>query len=335
MNSTAGLVVEFLLATGIALGASTLLISRLERVGARLGFTEATLGLVAAMAADGPEITSAFTALSQGRHDIGIGVILGANVFNLLVLLGLGALLAGRIQLDRRVVALEGFIACWLAAATVATVTGGTSPRWGLALALVVFIPYVVASALPPRLRERLPIPRRQRKALTDTLGEEEIELSEAIHPEPGTWRDGLVAAISLAVVITAAVAMESSISRVGMRLRIPDVIVGGVILAAVTTLPNTVAAIYLARRGRGAATLSEAMNSNAINTVVGFLLPAALIGLGTVGAGGIAVAWWYLASAVPVLAIAWLSRGIGRSAAIAGIAGYLTFVVILVQLGT
>ena len=188
---------------------------------------------------------------------------------------------------------------------------------------------------LPPRLRERLPIPRRQRKALTDTLGEEEIELSEAIHPEPGTWRDGLVAAISLAVVITAAVAMESSISRVGMRLRIPDVIVGGVILAAVTTLPNTVAAIYLARRGRGAATLSEAMNSNAINTVVGFLLPAALIGLGTVGAGGIAVAWWYLASAVPVLAIAWLSRGIGRSAAIAGIAGYLTFVVILVQLGT
>src|SRR5271165_1906125 len=40
-------------------------------------------GLVAALAADTPEVTSAVTALAHGQHDVGTGVILGSNVFNL------------------------------------------------------------------------------------------------------------------------------------------------------------------------------------------------------------------------------------------------------------
>jgi hypothetical protein len=51
-------------------------------------------------------------------------------------------------------------------------------------------------------------------------------------------------------------------------------------VLAGVTSLPNAVAAIYLALRGRGAATLSEAFNSNAINAIVGLMLPGAILGL-------------------------------------------------------
>ena len=41
----------------ISLAASWLLVSRLERLGERAGFSEAWLGLVAALAADAPEIT--------------------------------------------------------------------------------------------------------------------------------------------------------------------------------------------------------------------------------------------------------------------------------------
>ena len=47
--------------------------------------------------------------------------------------------------------------------------------------------------------------------------------------------------------------------------------------LAVVTSLPNAVSAVYLARRGRGAAVLSTALNSNAINVVGGLLIPASL----------------------------------------------------------
>ena len=42
----------------VALGASFLLVSRLERLAARMRLSEAALGLVVALAADSPEITS-------------------------------------------------------------------------------------------------------------------------------------------------------------------------------------------------------------------------------------------------------------------------------------
>ncbi len=51
-----------------------------------------------------------------------------------------------------------------------------------------------------------------------------------------------------------------------GARYRLQPIVVGGVLIAAITSLRNVVAAVYLAHRGRGAAVLSEAMNSNALN---------------------------------------------------------------------
>jgi len=57
----------------VSLAASWLLVSRLERLGERAGLSEAWLGLVAALAADAPEITSAVTALAGVRPASGRG----------------------------------------------------------------------------------------------------------------------------------------------------------------------------------------------------------------------------------------------------------------------
>ena len=101
----------FVVAAGVALGSSWLLVSRLERLGERLGLSEALLGFVAALAADAPEITAAATALLHHQAEVGAGVVLGSCPFNLAALLGLGALVAGRIGLHRRVVVFEGSVA--------------------------------------------------------------------------------------------------------------------------------------------------------------------------------------------------------------------------------
>ena len=133
-----------LFAAGVAvsLAASWLLVSRLERLGERAGFSEAWLGLVAALAADAPEITSAVTALARGQPSVGAGVIIGSNVFNLAALLGLAAVVAGRIAFHRRVVLLGGVPAVWVAATTLLTVTV-LAPAAGLVLTAVVLGPYV------------------------------------------------------------------------------------------------------------------------------------------------------------------------------------------------
>jgi Ca2+/Na+ antiporter len=57
----------------VSLAASWQLVLRLERLGSA-GFSEASLGLAAALAADAPEITSAAIALAHGQASVGAGV---------------------------------------------------------------------------------------------------------------------------------------------------------------------------------------------------------------------------------------------------------------------
>src|SRR5262249_10146108 len=79
-------ILVFVAGTAVSLSTSYLLITRLERIGERLGMSEALLGMVAALAADAPEITSAVTALALNQQQVGAGVIIGSNVFNLAAL---------------------------------------------------------------------------------------------------------------------------------------------------------------------------------------------------------------------------------------------------------
>jgi Ca2+/Na+ antiporter len=101
-------------------------------------------------------------------------------------------------------------------------------------------------------------------------------------------------------------------------------------VLAAVTSLPNAVAAVYLARRGRAAATLSEALNSNTLNVLAGLLLPAALIAGPDLGAA-LPVALWYGALTAATLALALAGRGITRRSGFLIIAAYAAFMVTVV----
>jgi len=126
-----------------SLAGSWLLVSRLERLGERAGFSEAWLGLVAALAADAPEITSSVVALARGQASVGAGVVIGSNVFNLAALLGLAAVVAGWIGFHRRVVVLSGVPAVWVAVVCLLTVAAVVAPVGGLALAAVVLVPYV------------------------------------------------------------------------------------------------------------------------------------------------------------------------------------------------
>ena len=102
---------------------------------------------------------------------------------------------------------------------------------------------------------------------------------------------------------------------------------IGALVLAGVTSLPNAVSALYLAVRGRGAATLSIALNSNALNVTVGLLLPGLLVGLGAPSGQGTLVAAWYLGLTAVTLGCAYTGRGLRRIHGALIIAGYLAFV--------
>lgn len=324
-------IAAFLVAAGISLAASHFLVTRLERVGAMAGLSEALLGMVAALAADAPEITTAVSALAGHHQRVGAGVVLGSNVFNLAALLGFGAVVAGQIRLHRRVVLLGGAIAVWVAAVSVAVVAGLLPAAAGLVLAVVVLALYLVLLGTggrgpAARLMAAAGLPARWQSWLAAAVTEEEAELTDAIAPGRGAKADVAVAVATLAVVVAASVVMERAAVSLGTRYGVSDIIVGALVLAAVTSLPNAVAAVYLAARGRGHATLSTALNSNTINAVAGLLVPGVVLGLGQPTAPTLLVVFWYAGLTVAVLALAWRHDGLSRAPGALVIAAYLAF---------
>jgi hypothetical protein len=194
-----------------------------------------------------------------------------------------------------------------------------------------VLVPYVAVLGMRRARMERLRLPARWVRWLVAAVHEEETELAGAIRPRRGTWRDAIAAAGALVAVVGASTVMEVAATALGRRYAVADIVTGGLVLAVVTSLPNAVSAVYLARRGRGAAVLSTALNSNAINVVAGLLIPACLAGLGPRSGPGTLVAAWYAGLTVLALALAFRGRGLGRLSGAAIIGGYLAFVTALV----
>ncbi len=326
--SDALLGILFVACVAISLAFSWLLVVRIERVGARLGLSEALLGMLAALAADAPEITAAVTAIVRHDPHIGAGVVIGSNVFNLAALLGLSAVVAGQIALHRRVIELSGAVALLMAALCLAVVLGALAPIAGLVVALALFVPYLAILGAGSNRLARLRLPTKWTRWLTAAVSEEEAELQPAIHPRRGRLSDEILALIAALVVVGASIVMERAASELGTRHAVAGIITGGIVLAAVTSLPNAVAAVYLASRARGTAVLSTALNSNALNVLGGLLIPAAIVGLGSPSTATTFVAVSYLAMTALVLALAYVNRGLRRRSGAIVIATYVAFVI-------
>jgi cation:H+ antiporter len=136
------------------------------------------------------------------------------------------------------------------------------------------------------------------------------------------------VAVPTLVVVILATVVMERGGSTLGQDYGVAELVVGGLGLAAVTSLPPAVAAVHLAAKGRGAAALSTAFTSNTLNVTVGLLVPTLFLQLARPSGQSLLIAGWYVGLTALTLALAYAGRGLSRWTGWVIIAGYAAFVV-------
>ncbi|MGC2485742.1 MAG: hypothetical protein WA359_05835 [Acidimicrobiales bacterium] len=322
--------IAFIVGALVSLAFSWVLVSRLERVGERVGLSEALLGVIAALAADAPEITSSISAISQHQREIGSGVVIGSNLFNLAALLGLGAIVSGFIALHKRVVIFGGCVALWIALCCLATTLRAISVPEGLGASLIVLLCYFLILGLPQETIWRLPLSRSVTEWLSNAIDEEALELVSAIRPRRGRPIDAAAALGSLVVVVLASIAMERGASSLGHHFQVSDAIIGGIVLAAVTSLPNAVSAIYLAQKGRGAAAFSTALNSNNLNVVAGLLIPGVIVGLAASSFAGNFTSIAYVILTGLVLVFAFAKSGLTRRAGWTIVAGYALFVACL-----
>jgi cation:H+ antiporter len=307
----------------VTVASSIVLARQLDSIGERLGFSEALLGIVTALGADAPEIASAVAAIVAGHEDTGVGVVVGSNVFNLAGLLGLSALVAGTVRIHPQGLALTGGVAIAVAFVGGLVAVGVLPGVAGLILALVALAPYVTLSALHLDARRRLP------HVLREAVAEEQQDARRDEFARPATGLDALAVIPALATVVGGAYGMVAASQSLADRWDVPDIVVGALVLAALTSIPNLIAAVRLARHGRGAACVSESLNSNNANILVGLCVPATILGLGSASGIETFAAWWMVGMTVVAVALGF-GKGLTRREGAAIIALYVVFAVVV-----
>lgn len=309
----------------LVLLASVHLTHGLDRLGKLLGISEGLLGLLTALGANAPEIAAAMTALLSGAHDVGYGLVLGSNLFNLAGLLGLSALLIGQIDQDRPGLLLHGTVGVTTTCAVMALVLGWLSPVLTLSLVILVFAAYVALLTLPPLRLRRLPLPGA--KALAASLYQEDAGDLEQPGDTPGDWSPVWMVLPALIAIVGGSIEMVHAALSLGRIWHLPTAIIGTLVLAALTGLPNVYAALRLARQGRGGAVVSETLNSNTLNLLVGIAVPAVVFGLGKHGNSSVFAAAFLLALTLVALGLLFWMRRLPRWGGAIVIALYLVFV--------
>jgi cation:H+ antiporter len=306
-------VLLFVVSLAVTLAAARTFARRLDRIGTRLGFSEALIGLLTALAADSPELSSAVFALIRGKHDVGVGVLVGSNAFNFAAMIGISALIAASVRAARATLALEGSVAAAITFIAVALLRGWLSAGVAAVLAAAVLVPYLVRL-----LRGGTPV--------HDDARETTIQPPAESRDDPMHHLVGFIA-LDVVLIIAGSSGMVQAALDLGHSWHISDAALGVVALGPLTSLPNAMTGIRLGVARRGEALVGEAFNSNTINLAAGVIVPSLFVTLAAASSTGRLELWWLVG--MTAVTIGLLIKGLGRGGGVILIALYAGFLAI------
>ena len=256
----------FVASIAVMLLASSVFARRLDHIGLRLGLPETVLGVLTALATDAPEISSAISALVQNAHAVAVGVVVGSNAFNLAAMLGLSAILAGRVRARHEALELEGFVALWVVAVACAVAAGGLG----------------ATSRDGPQRARRPPLRHAARGRARDwragcrsasaarvfvqrSFGERHRR-ERTLDSRREIARLAVVLLVALCLIVAGSIGAVRSALDLAHAWSVPQVFVGVIVLSILTSLPEAWTGIRFGLQGRGSALMSDALNSNSIN---------------------------------------------------------------------
>jgi cation:H+ antiporter len=214
-------------------------------------FAGATL---AAVGSSAPEFgTSLFAILitKQGSFpDIGFGMILGSLIFNVCAVIGLAALFRN-LKVPPRVYSRDAVFCAFSVLLLALALFDGRIDTAESALALVLYAAY---SLVRDRARP-----------------EEAPALAPSAMP---AWLSLLYFLGGAAIVAVACHLLVDAAADIGRKLTVPRTLLGLLVLAAGTSVPDCFAAIAAAKRGDGAMAISSALGSNIFDILVCLGLP-------------------------------------------------------------
>jgi cation:H+ antiporter len=134
---------------------------------------------------------------------------------------------------------------------------------------------------------------------------------------------------VALCLIVAGSVGAVRSATNLAHAWSVPETLVGVLVLAVLTSLPNAWTGVRFGLQQRGSALMSETLNSNSINIVAGLALPAALGSLTAFPGLAIFDVAWLLAMTAAALILFGRPRGAGRSAGVFLVLLYAAFVAV------
>ena len=223
-------------------------------VAASLGLSPLLIGItLVGFGTSAPELVTSIDAALRGSPGIAIGNVVGSNIANILLILGIAMAIAPIVCTPRvfardvAAVAVSGFVIVGLAAA-------GSVGR----IAGVVLLAALAAYLALVYFQERLDG--------TVSAAVHEQTAAELPPAAPSFWLNFLLAAVGVAALVFGAHVLVDGSIELARFLGIPDTIVGLTVVAVGTSLPELAAAISAAFRRQGDLVLGNILGSSIFN---------------------------------------------------------------------
>jgi cation:H+ antiporter len=251
---------------GCLVKASDYFLGAAERVGLGFGLSPFIVGVtIVAFGTSFPELVSGVVAVLEGASEIAVGTAVGSNVTNILLILGLAAVVGGGMKVAYELVRVDlPFLFGSSLALMLFAFDGSIGRVEGLLslLALSIYLAYAVSSPDEP----------------STTVALSAVEVArEPPRRRPG-WRTWLTILASGALIHVGAHFTVVSTLRVSELLGVGSEIIATSAIALGTSLPELIVSIRSAAAGKPEISIGNVIGSNVFNAL-GVIGVAALVG--------------------------------------------------------
>nr|WP_305123905.1 calcium/sodium antiporter [Stutzerimonas frequens] len=297
------------------------------KLAAQFGISPLVIGLtVVAFGTSAPETAVSVQASLNGSGDIAIGNVVGSNIANVLLILGMTALVAPLV-VSRQLIRLDVPIMIGASLVTFGLAWDGQLSRIDGAIlfsAVVIYTLFLVISS------------RRENAAGADDEFAKEFGLDEPAKPHAGLINAGLVLGGLVLLVVGSNFLVEGAVA-LARALGLSELVIGLTVIAIGTSLPELATSIMAAFRGERDIAVGNIVGSNIFNLLCVLGL-ASLVSPQAIGVSSNALAFDFpvmIAVAVACLPIFFAGYCIKRWEGALFLAYYVSYTLYLVLTST
>lgn len=309
--------------TLLTLGGEVLLKGALA-LAVRLNISPAVIGLtVVAFATSVPELAVALVATSEGKVDIAIGNVVGSNIFNLSIIVGLGAVF-GQLLIKGNTIKFEYpfllFVSILYLIFASDTIISPTESSV-LLLCYLLFIAYMINI-----------VRAEMSKSEIVELGQDVADQAQPLDPPlKSSWLEIFLIVSGGALLAIGADLTVGGAVKIAAALGITDRVVGLTVVAIGTSLPEIVATLVSLKKGRSDVALGNALGSNLFN-ICGIVGISGLVAPLTVADNIIySDHWWMIGITILIFPLMHTGLKITRLEGLLLLATYFTYTLLLI----